>query len=161
MKSIILATDGSPSAREATLRAIELAAALDATLVAVAVEHANVASYNYYGYADVVTELAKLEHEHVDEVLAQTKAAASAAGVRCEIVHAGGAISKEICSAAAQHQARMIVIGAHGWGAVRRLMHGSVSSAVMHNAPCPVLVVRSDHSTAEPAAPPQLATVGR
>ena len=77
MKSIILATDGSPSAAEATLRAIELAAALDATLVAVAVEHANVASYNYYGYADVVTELAKLEHEHVDEVLAQTKAAAS------------------------------------------------------------------------------------
>jgi nucleotide-binding universal stress UspA family protein len=76
-------------------------------------------------------------------------------------VHAGGAISKEICSAAAQHQARMIVIGAHGWGAVRRLMHGSVSSAVMHDAPCPVLVVRSDHSTAERAAPPQLATVGR
>jgi nucleotide-binding universal stress UspA family protein len=55
----------------------------------------------------------------------------------------------------------MIVIGAHGWGAVRRLMHGSVSSAVMHDAPCPVLVVRSDHSTAERAAPPQLATVGR
>jgi nucleotide-binding universal stress UspA family protein len=156
MKSIVLATDGSPSATEATLRAVELAGALDATLVAVAVEHVNVPSYSSYGYAEVVSELAKLEHHHVDEVLARTKAIATAAGVRCELVHAGGTVSEQICAAAAQHHARLIVIGAHGWGMVRRLLHGSVSSAVMHEAPCPVMVVRTEHSSVEPAALPQL-----
>jgi hypothetical protein len=34
------------------------------------------------------------------------------------------------------------VIGAHGWGAIRRLAFGSVSLAVLTNAPCPVLVAR-------------------
>ena len=156
MKSIVLATDGSPSAAEATVRAVELAGALDATLVAVAVEHVTVPAYGYYGYADVVTELAKMEHEHVDEALARAKAVATEAGVRCEVVHATGSISEEICDVAAKHHARLIVVGAHGWGPVRRLLHGSVSSAVLHEAPCPVLVVRGEQVTAETTADAQV-----
>jgi nucleotide-binding universal stress UspA family protein len=152
MKSIVLATDGSPSAAEATLRAVELARALDATLVAVAVEHVTVPTYGYYGYANVVTELAKLEHEHVDETLARVKAVATDAGVRCEVVHGTGSISDTICEVAAARSARLIVVGAHGWGPVRRLLHGSVSSAVLYEAHCPVLVVRGEQST-ETAAP--------
>jgi hypothetical protein len=35
----------------------------------------------------------------------------------------------------------MIVVGAHGWGPLRRVVHGSVSTAVVHQARCPVLVV--------------------
>jgi len=148
MKSVILATDGSPSAAEATLRAVELAHALDATLVAVAVEHLAIPAYGYYGYADVVTELTKMENEHVDETLRQAKTVADAAGVPCEVVHATGAIAEEICDIAARRQALLIVVGAHGWGPVRRLLHGSVSSAVLHDAPCPVLVVRSKQHAA-------------
>jgi len=34
------------------------------------------------------------------------------------------------------------VIGAHGWGAFGRIWHGSVSMAVLHEAHCPVLIVR-------------------
>ncbi len=156
MKSIVLATDGSPSAAEATLRAVELAGALDATLVVVAVEHVTVPAYGYYGYADVVTELAKLEHEHVDETLARAQAVATEAGVRCEVVHATGSIAEEICEIAARRQARLIVVGAHGWGPVRRLLHGSVSSAVLHDAPCPVLVVRGEQAPTGAAAAVQL-----
>ena len=81
MKSVVLATDGSPSAAEATVRAVELAHALDATLVAVAVEHLAIPAYGYYGYADVVTELTKMENEHVDETLQHAKAVADEAGV--------------------------------------------------------------------------------
>jgi nucleotide-binding universal stress UspA family protein len=47
----------------------------------------------------------------------------------------------EICAAAEEAGAGMIVLGAHGWGAVRRMLFGSVSSAVLHHASCPVLVV--------------------
>jgi nucleotide-binding universal stress UspA family protein len=155
MKSIVLATDGSPSAAEATLRAVELARALDATLIAVSVEHVTVPAYGYYGYADVVTELAKMEYEHVDETLARAKAVATDAGVRCELVHATGAISEEICAIAADHHARLIVVGAHGWGPVRRLLHGSVSSAILHEASCPVLVVRAPEHGVENGMPAQ------
>jgi nucleotide-binding universal stress UspA family protein len=152
MKSIVLATDGSPSAAEATVRAVELARALDATLVAVAVEHLAIPAYSYYGYADVVTELTKMENEHVDETLARAKAAADEAGIPCELVHATGAIAEEICAAATKHHAELIVVGAHGWGPVRRLLHGSVSTAVLHEALCPVLVVRSSQPTIGPGA---------
>jgi hypothetical protein len=37
----------------------------------------------------------------------------------------------------------MIGVGAHGWSAVGRVLHGSVSTAVVHEARCPVLVVPS------------------
>jgi nucleotide-binding universal stress UspA family protein len=142
MKPIVLATDGSPSAAEATSRAVELAHALDASLVVVATEHVDVPSYGYYGYADLVVELTKIERTRVDETLAQAKAVATEAGVACEVVHAIGPVSEAICTVARKHDAQMIVIGAHGWGPVGRLLHGSVSMAVVHEAPCAVFVVR-------------------
>jgi nucleotide-binding universal stress UspA family protein len=142
MKPIVLATDGSPSAAEATLHAIELARALDAPLVAVAVEHVDIPSYGYYGYADLVSEMTRIEREHVDETLAQAKAVADETGIPCEVVHAIGPTAEAICTAARKSNAQMIVIGAHGWGTLGRLWHGSVSMAVTHEAHCPVLVVR-------------------
>jgi nucleotide-binding universal stress UspA family protein len=142
MKPIVLATDGSPSAAEATLQAVELARTLDVPLVAVAVEHIDVPSYGYFGYATLVAELSAMEKTHVEETLTQAKAVATEAGVPCEVVHATGPTAEAICAAAKKHDARMIVIGAHGWGALGRLWHGSVSMAVLHDAPCPVLVVR-------------------
>jgi nucleotide-binding universal stress UspA family protein len=142
MKPIVLATDGSPSAAEATLRAVELAHALGASLVVVAVEHVEVPSYGYYGYVDLVGEMTKIERTRVDETLVHAKAVATEAGVSCDVVHAIGAVSEAICTVAKKHDAQMIVIGAHGWGAIGRLLHGSVSMAVLHEAHCPVFVVR-------------------
>ena len=156
MRPIVLATDGSPSAAEATLHAVELARALDAPLLAVAVEHVDYPSYGYYGYAELVAEMTKIERAHVDETLAQAKAAATEAGLSCDVVHATGPTAEAICTVARQHDAQMIVIGAHGWGALARMWHGSVSVAVVHEAPCPVLVVRGGPELLlEPVAAPE------
>jgi nucleotide-binding universal stress UspA family protein len=141
MKPIVLATDGSPSAAEATLQAVDLARTFGVTLVAVSVEHPNQAGAGYYGYAEVLVELEKAERERVETTLAQTAAIAAEAGIACEPVHARGSVADEICRVAARRNARMIVVGAHGWGPVQRVLHGSVSSAVVHEARCPVLVV--------------------
>lgn len=143
MKPILLATDGSPSAAEATREAIELARALGAPLIATAVEHVTAPSYGYYGYAGVYSELRKAEHEHVHSVLEDVEAKADEAGVACTTVPLEGVVVDEICNLARDRQAAMIVIGAHGWGAIRRLVFGSVSLGVLHDAPCPVLVARA------------------
>jgi nucleotide-binding universal stress UspA family protein len=144
MKPIVLATDGSPSTIEATRHAVELARTLETRLVAVAVEHVAVPSYGYYGYAELVTEMAKIEKAHVDDTLAKAKAIAAEAGVPCDLVHATGPVVDAICTVARTHDAQMIVIGAHGWGSIGRLWHGSVSTAVVHEASSPVLVVQGE-----------------
>jgi nucleotide-binding universal stress UspA family protein len=154
-KPIVLATDGSPSAAEATLEAIELARAFDTELVIVSVDHVSYfgGAGAFYGYAEVLAELRKLEHERTEEALAQARAAAKEAGVESEAVHLveDVTVAEHICRVAASRKARMIVIGAHGWGPVRRVLHGSVSTAVVHEAHCPVLVVPSRFELADHA----------
>jgi len=143
MRPIMLATDGSPEAAEATREAIELARALEAPLIVAAVEHVAAPSYGYYGYADVYTELRKAEHEHVHAVLDEVAERSAEAGVACRIFPLEGPVVDEICKLARERNAAMIVMGAHGWGALKRLVFGSVSLGVLHDAPCPVLVARA------------------
>lgn len=146
VKPILLATDGSPSAAEATLEAIELAKAFDTSLVVISVEHPPLlAGTGFYGYGELLGEIRKVENERIDAALSQTMAVAAEAGVSCEGIHGGdeASVADQICRLAAARKARMIVVGAHGWGAMRRVLHGSVSTAVVHLARCPVLVVPS------------------
>jgi len=46
-----------------------------------------------------------------------------------------------ICDVASERNARMIVIGSHGWGALKSALYGSVAGGVLRHAPCPVLMV--------------------
>ena len=153
-KPIVLATDGSPSAAEATLEAVELARALDAQVVVVAVEHPQLlfAGTGSYGYAELWTEVRKVEQKRIEHALEQACAVAEEAGVTCEPVHASDAapVAEQICRLAQARNAQMIVVGAHGWGSVGRVLHGSVSTAVVHEAHCPVLVVPSARLADQP-----------
>jgi len=49
-----------------------------------------------------------------------------------------------IVDEASEWGADLIVVGSHGYGFWDRMLLGSVSSAVVHHAPCSVLVVRGD-----------------
>lgn len=146
MKSIMLATDGSPSAEDATREAIELARDLHAPLTVVSVAHAELPFSGYYGYAyvDVVTELREAQRKHVARTLATVRERATAAGVAGETVALEGMPGEEICTAAKERDVRLIVVGAHGWGRMGRFLHGSVSEHVLHHADAPVLVVVGD-----------------
>ncbi len=158
MSSILLATDGSPSAAAATREAIELAHALDLPLLAVTVEHVAIPAYGYYGYGEIYKDLCEGEHLHAQHVLAETAGEADREGVQCETIAAKGPVVEQICRIASEHEAKLIVVGAHGWGPIRRLVSGSVSTGLLHDAPCPVLVVRGEgaveaaHADADAAA---------
>jgi nucleotide-binding universal stress UspA family protein len=143
MNTILLATDGSPAARAATTEAIRLADEVGARLVAVGVEHVAVPAYGYYGYGEVYLELLAGEHAHVQRVLAEVAHQAEEAGVICDTIARTGDVVETICGVAHEHEARVIVVGAHGWNALRRAVFGSVSEGVLHHATCPVLVVRN------------------
>jgi nucleotide-binding universal stress UspA family protein len=154
MKTILLATDGSPSAADATREAIELASALRAPLTVVSVAHAEtpMGGYYGYGYSEVLGELREMQRTHVQHVLAAVAQQAAAAGITGETVPLEGMPGEEICKAARERDVRVIVIGAHGWGRLGRIIHGSVSEYVLHHADAPVLVVAGADAAGEELA---------
>jgi nucleotide-binding universal stress UspA family protein len=86
----------------------------------------------------------------VDAALAEAREAADAAvamlGKRWPEISArvvDGDPRQVIAATAADSAADLVVVGARGLGMFKRLLLGSVSTAVVHHAPCPVLVVRS------------------
>jgi nucleotide-binding universal stress UspA family protein len=149
MNPILLATDGSPAAFEATREAIRLAQALDERLLIIGVEHVTYPMYGYYGYQDVYDDLHAAEHERNQRVLAEAAHLAEDAGVDCETLAKSGSIDERICELAEQRHVQLIVIGSHGWNALRRFVFGSVSTSVLHRAHCPILVVRAPCQTPE------------
>jgi nucleotide-binding universal stress UspA family protein len=150
MKTILLATDGSPSAKKATEVAIELAGGLHAVLRIVSVWRLPVYDYGYVPL-QYAPELEEAQQERAGGALEYAVAAAKSAGVDASSELRQGDASDEICAVAAEASADMIVLGAHGWGAVKRMLFGSVSTAVLHHASCPVLVVRAGPEEREAA----------
>lgn len=140
MKPVMLATDGSPTAAEATKKAIELAKLLDAPLVVVTAWDI---PYSTLGYAAVpmIPDLDKVGKEQADKVATEAAKEARAAGVEVQAFTLHGFPVEEICLAAEKYEPQLLVLGSHGWSAMERIMFGSVSTGVLHHAACPVLVV--------------------
>jgi len=140
MRAIMLATDGSPSAAEATKRAVELARETGAKLFVVAVWHAGLTTYSS---GDVMSANKRAAKKHASEAARSALELAEAAGIEAESFVLEGDPVDRICASAADTQTALLVVGSHGFGPVRRLVFGSVSTGLLHHAPCPVLVVRT------------------
>jgi len=141
MARILLATDGSPSAEAATREAVELARATGWPLTILTVWHLPVTGFAYEPLVSV-PEVAEAVQERGRLALETAAATARAAGLEPDVRLVEGLPAHDICEIARERDASLIVIGSHGWGTVQRLLFGSVSGAVLHHAPCPVLVVR-------------------
>jgi nucleotide-binding universal stress UspA family protein len=136
IETILLATDLSGASREATERAIDLAARLQARLLIVNVlEKRRLTGSGVHERVDQ----ARVEREsHLVEVVKEAREA----GVNAEFLVWDGPPGDAIAAAAEAEQADLVVVGTRGRSGAERMLLGSVSDHVVRHAASPVLVVR-------------------
>ncbi len=153
MDTIVVATDGSQAGSQALAEAIGLARALACRLLIVTVWRPVQGDFGLpYSNLGVAAELVEAERGHAELTLADAKASAERAGLKVETALRSGDPATEICRLAAAEQATLVVVGSHGHGFMLTVLLGSVSAAVLHRAPCPVVVVRAPAEAEESPA---------
>jgi nucleotide-binding universal stress UspA family protein len=135
-REIVIATDGSDSAGHAVSAGCKLAGALGARAVLLYVRPPIGALGEPYHQERLSKEM-----EHARAALDGAKGIAEFEGVESEEEILEGQPADEIVGLARARDALLIVVGSRGLGAVAGALIGSVSSAVLHRADRPVVVV--------------------
>lgn len=146
---IVVGTDGSPDATRAVKAAGQLASLPPVGVVHVVTAYEPLSS----------SELERLDHELPPEFRDQltgdliarpavedAAAVLTARGIEHTVREVRQHPADAILERAREVDADVIVVGSRGEGAIDRLRHGSTSTRVIHDAPCTVLVVKSDRS---------------
>ena len=131
---ILVAVDGSEVSHRALERVARFMKRADVALVTVA--RPIYRDPPYTGYADPKDE------QEQREVLFAARDVLEGEGISSTGVAPVGDPAEEILKAAKQFEAELIVIGARSLGSVKRLVLGSVSTKVMHESDCDVLIVK-------------------
>lgn len=142
---ILIAVDGSQTSLEAVRYAGRLASELKSpalTLLYVRPSHTgglvNIGAPGLLSESRLENEVGEIEREVLAEacsVLQQHELPAE------QLVETGNA-GQAICRVAADGEFDLVVLGSRGRGELKTLLLGSTSAAVVHGAPCPVLVVK-------------------
>jgi nucleotide-binding universal stress UspA family protein len=131
---ILVAYDGSDASRRALQRVARFMKKADVAVVTVA--RPIYRDPPYTGYADPRDE------EEQRQVLSAAGEVLAHEGITVTGLAPVGDPAAEILSAARKFEAELIVIGARSLGTLERFMLGSVSTKVMHEAGCDVLIVK-------------------
>ncbi len=145
-KTILWATDGSPTAARALPFALGLAETSEAKLV---VAHAREIFVGRAGGFPVLadeTELRKQIAQQVEEIRGGGLDASFVVRT-CTAGHS----AKTIAEIARDVGADLIVVGTHGYGRIAGLLIGSVAQGLLHAGVCPVLAVPTGAPVEQPA----------
>jgi nucleotide-binding universal stress UspA family protein len=135
MERIVVGFDGSEHARKALERAADIADG--ATLAVVSSAHFR----TFYRGAGL-SPIDPADAEARSAALAEAREYLEGRGMEGVFIEGHGNAGDVIVQEAEESKADLIVVGARGLGAARRLALGSVSTNVVHHAHCDVLVVR-------------------
>lgn len=127
---LVLAVDGSKASDKAVRFVLRTLAPAQPQRTTVTVVHA----MPYLKYPEVREGGKRIVRRVADKLVR--------AGYRVEEAPRLGKPADEILAVAKQHKADMIVTGAKGMGAVSRFLLGSVSTKVVQESACSVLIVR-------------------
>lgn len=146
---ILLAVDGSKYSMEAALKCCEIVSVADDTeikIVSVADVSRSIENvpFGFGGNFSLTLndELEKMANTFVtDARVAIEKKLNGKAKIETQVL--GGSPKIEIVDEAEKWGADLIVVGSHGYGFFERMLIGSVSNAILHHAPCSVLVIKT------------------
>jgi nucleotide-binding universal stress UspA family protein len=145
MNVILIATDGSPPAREAVEFGVELAAEHDAAVVFVhVVPHADLVGVNGFGLVSAVPHETSRDYD----ALTEAEAIAEQHGVRARSKLLVGDVSDEIVTYADDIRADLTIVGSRGRGGIASALLGSISRSVLAESKLSVLVVRGSTAAA-------------
>lgn len=144
----MLATDGSEEARTAAHAAASISSETGSRIHVVYV----LASIDWDIYGPVPDDYFAAYEDAAWQMLEGEAKRTRDAGGSIDQTHlrTGSAID-QILQLAEEIEAGMIVMGSRGRGPVNRLLVGSVSEGVVHDARCPVLVLRGGYETWPPS----------
>ena len=148
-KRILAPIDGSDNASRALSVAIEIAKRYDADLLIMTVTRrdrygAGMGS-DFPGHAEAVREYYDEMDKLSDHLLEDSLAAAMKAGVtkvKTEAIPEFESVPQQILEVSTNRSIDLIVLGTRGLGGFKRLLLGSVSSAIVAHSRSNVLVVR-------------------
>ena len=142
--SVVVAVDGSEiSTRAARIGLALLESVSDAVIVTV-VEEGDPMEVTGTGTAggtmsaEEFDERERVRDADASVIVAEAAAALGMPDAQTRVLR--GDAASAVCQLAADLDARAIVIGSRGRGGIKRALLGSVSDAVVRNAPCPVVV---------------------
>jgi nucleotide-binding universal stress UspA family protein len=146
---VLIAYDGSDHATVAVEAAGHLLKVRETLLQTVWTSYAAVAPAGVAGApVGVITQAAQEIDRSARETAQRTArqgarlAAVQGLEVRSEAVQADGNSWRALINSAHDHRAACVVVGSRGLSTVEATLLGSVSRALVHHAPAPVLVVR-------------------
>jgi nucleotide-binding universal stress UspA family protein len=144
---IMVAVDGSPNSQDALAEAIDLAKQYGSELTILSIAPLvplYLPSTTPYASPPVSESQVPRYQALIDLAVKQAQeAGVTAVTGLCE----EGVVVDEILSFLDTHPTDLVVVGSRGLSATKRLLIGSISSALVAHAPCPVLVVRARPST--------------
>jgi nucleotide-binding universal stress UspA family protein len=145
---VLVGVDGSPNSHQAAEYALSLAERFGAavTLVYVLEPPPVVPVGIFSGYVTTSPPRTPAEVERARQELRGL--VAERAGATTQVLVEVGPAADTLCEVAARLKVDLLVVGARGLSASSRWLVGSVSDRVVHQAPCPVLVVRDATSGA-------------
>lgn len=103
--------------------------------------------------AFVPTVASPVDMQLLRDMLKNFVAAEAAEGVRIDMQVIEAPVVQEIVAQAQLLPADLLVLGTHGRSGVERVLLGSVTEKLLHQAPCPVLTVPRAAADAVPVAP--------
>ncbi|MFL6468215.1 MAG: universal stress protein [Pyrinomonadaceae bacterium] len=146
---ILFATDGAKQSFSAVsaFRQLALNEGDEIKVISVVDVGFPVARDIYGGYLPDTTELEKTTRENavrsLDETVERLKTVLGNKIINISTEVLFGSPESRIVETADEMKPDLVVVGSHGYRAWERLLIGSVSDAVVHHAPCSVLVVRT------------------
>lgn len=145
---ILLATDGAKQSNAAIdmLKRLVIKDGDEISIVSVIDLAVPMAIDIYGGYVPDTTEFEKAAKESATRILDETTEnlrkhlGDRKVDISSEVLF--GSPESRIVEKADESKPDLVVVGSHGYSGLTRLLYGSVSDAVVHHAPCSVMVVR-------------------